>query len=142
MEKPLTLQHVTLHGVASMGWLRGWTPAVLVAMLLGMTPLAVPIRSGFLGAVRYVPAGFSTWRPSSRRQVGQTAVAEGEPSAPQRYAHVGIVAAGLLTALIGGRYRKHFLGVASLGAGTGALGVGLAFLTLDLIGYRPGGETL
>jgi hypothetical protein len=49
---------------------------------------------------------------------------------------------GFLTATVAWRYRDKFLGFLALGAGTGAVGVGLAFLTLDLIGVVPGKGTV
>jgi small-conductance mechanosensitive channel len=110
-------------------------------MLLDMTHLEAQPRVGFLGAVRYIPARKRAWRPASRR-LSQPEVHEGEPSALQRYANVGIMVVGFLTATVAWRYRDKFLGFLALGAGTGAVGVGLAFLTLDLIGVVPGKGTV
>lgn len=110
-------------------------------MLLDMTSIEAQPRVGFLGQVRYVSSSRRPWRPAPRR-LSQAAVTAGEPSPLQRYAHIGIMAVGLITASVAWRYRNKFLGAVALGAGTGALGVGLAFLTLDLIGVRPGAETL
>ncbi len=117
-----------------------------------MTPLAVkrhpdlrrgsasyPVTS--IRAYSGVLAG-QPWRPAIRT-LGQVSATPGEPTELQRYAHIGIIAVGLFTAFLAWPYRKKFGGSVALSAGAGALGVGLAFLTLDLIGFRPGsGECL
>ncbi len=77
------------------------------------------------------------WKPATRA-LSQVSATPGEPTELQRYAHIGIIAVGLFTAFLAWPYRKKFGGTVALSAGSGALGVGLAFLTLDLIGFRPG----
>ncbi len=81
------------------------------------------------------------WHPANRA-LAQYNVTPGEPSTVQRVAQVGILAVGLFTAFLAWPHRRKFGGAVALSAGSGAIGVGLAFLTLDLIGFRPGGECL
>ncbi len=118
-----------------------------------MTPLVVQPHSDMRtsGASYPVKAihtysgalGSHPWRPAIRR-LAQVSATPGEPTELQRYAHIGIIAVGLFTAFLAWPYRKEFGGTVALSAGSGAVGVGLAFLTLDLIGFRPGsgGERL
>ena len=118
-----------------------------------MTPLVVQPHSDMRNsAASYLVKPLRTysgslagqpWRPAIRR-LAQVSATPGEPTELQRYAHVGIIAVGLFTAFLAWPYRKKFGGAVALSAGSGALGVGLAFLTLDLIGFRPGsgGECL
>ncbi len=95
---------------------------------------AYPVMSiRYLGALAGHP-----WRPA-RRALAQYNVTPGEPTDVQRIAQVGILAVGLFTAFLAWPHRRKFGGAVALSAGSGAIGVGLAFLTLDLIGFRPGG---
>lgn len=109
-----------------------------------MTLLAVEPHPDLGGASRAYPVkptfglGARPWRPA-RRELAQIPATPGEPTELQRYAHVGIMAVGLFTAFLAWPHRKKFGGAIALSAGSGALGVGLAFLTLDIIGFRPGG---
>lgn len=112
-----------------------------------MTPLAVTPHPDTRGrAIAYpVTSPWRThlpWRPARRTALAQISATPGEPTALQRYAHVGIITVGLLTAFLAWPHRRSFGGFVTLSAGAGALGVGLAFLTLDLIGFKPDGERL
>lgn len=91
-----------------------------------------PVRT-YSGALSGRP-----WRPASRA-LAQYNITTGEPTAIQRIAQVGIITVGVFTAFLAWPHRKKFGGAVALSAGSGAVGVGLAFLTLDLIGFRPGG---
>lgn len=95
-----------------------------------------------LGGLRYHPAhrgvGGVPWHPARRRL--SASVTPGEPTDLQRYAHAGIIMVGLFLAFLAWPHRKKFGGAVALSAGSGALGVGIAFLTFDLIGFRPGGR--
>lgn len=83
--------------------------------------------------------GGRPWRPARHKALSQGGVQPGEPTSLQRYANVGIIAVGLFTAFLAWPHKKKFGGSIAFSAGSGAIGVGLAFLTLDLIGFRPGG---
>ncbi len=137
----------------SQGGLLPRHPPGLRLLFLGMNPLVVqphadmrhrgasyPVKEirAYSGALAGQP-----WRPANRA-LAQVSATPGEPTELQRYAHVGILAVGLFTAFLAWPHRKKFGGSVGLSAGAGALGVGLAFWTLDLIGFRPGsgGECL
>ncbi len=83
--------------------------------------------------------GARPWRPARHKALSQGAVQPGEPTSLQRYANVGIIAVGLFTAFLAWPHKKKFGGSIAFSAGSGAVGVGLAFLTFDLLGFRPGG---
>ena len=109
-----------------------------------MTPIVVkrhPDMKSGTTAYPVKPIRYSgAWRPASRA-LAQYEVTTGEPTDVQRIAQVGILAVGLFTAFLAWPHRKKFGGAVALSAGSGAIGVGLAFLTLDLIGFRPGGSS-
>ena len=104
-----------------------------------MMPLVTPHPD--MGAPTYRPArrgvGGAPWRPARRRL--SASVTPGEPTDLQRYAHVGIILVGLFMAFLAWPHKDKFGGAVALSAGSGALGVGIAFITFDLIGFRPGG---
>lgn len=69
--------------------------------------------------------------------IGIGAAAPALLDVPSTVVNLGIVAAGVVTGLVGFQYRKKPLGVIVAGAGASVAGAGLVFMLLDLFGRRP-----